>query len=94
MKVLRHLLALVAVAVICPAIIIFFNMLVGYIFNPRHAASFLFFYLDAWAIPGIVASLLVGHRLANWIEHPRKKESRSLNLPRQRSPLDSAPFPR
>ena len=73
MKILRHLLALVAVVVICPAILIFVNMLVGYIFQPMNASHFLFFYLDEWAIPGIVASLLVGHRICTGIERPRKK---------------------
>ena len=74
MKVLRHLLALVAVIVVCPATIILVNMLVGYIFQPKGAAQFLYFYLDAWAIPGLVAGLLVGYRLSNLIEQPRKKD--------------------
>jgi len=73
MKVLRHLLALLAVSVVCPATIIFVNVFVGYVFQPKSAAAFLYFFLDAWAIPGLVISLLVGHRIANRIEQPRKK---------------------
>ena len=73
MKIWRHLLAIMVVAVICPATIVSVNMLIGYIFNPQGAAQFLFFYFDECAIPGIVASLLLSYRLATWIERPRKR---------------------
>lgn len=73
MKILRHLLAILVLAVACPATIVGVNLIIGYLFNPQGAAQFLFFYLDAWALPGIAASLLVGYRLANWIEGSPKK---------------------
>jgi len=71
MFILRCLLALFAVGVICPAVVVFVNIVVLWCFRPTNANLFLFFCVDEYAIPGLIASLLVGIYFVRGIMRPQ-----------------------
>lgn len=73
MILLRYLLATLALLIVWPAIAIFVNILIAYVFQPRGAAFFMFLFLDWHAIPGLVIGLLVGLRWFHHISQPWKK---------------------
>ena len=62
MILLPYLFATVAHLIVWPAIGIFVNILIAYVFQPRGAAFFMFLSLDWHAIPGRVIGLLVEFR--------------------------------
>lgn len=76
MILLRCLFALLTAAIVCPAVAIFVNILVAYVLQPRDAAFFMFVFLDEYAIPGLVISLLVAIRIFYGFLRPRKQPSK------------------
>jgi hypothetical protein len=70
MILLRVLLALVTIVIVCPAVLLFVNIVVLYLVQPKNPAMFLFVFVDEYAIPGLVASLLVAVRICHGFLRP------------------------